>query len=125
MGFADDIRRWNLKVENLTQEVFVGSVAEVKNSIVEGSPITGSPGQPVGDDPGGDLRASWQTEFEDPHNALVSTSSPYAESNEDGIARPGGGQYIQRSAVGGRWSVAQTRAGFQNIVDDVAARFAE
>lgn len=120
--FLDGIRRFNVEAENLTQAVFVGSVAEVKISIQFGSPLTGSPGQPVDQDI---LRPSWQTEWEDEHNAVVATKVPWAEQNEDGIARPGGGPYTQRSAVGGRWSVALTRTNFQRIVDDVAAKLTE
>lgn len=126
MSFLDEIRAHNARVElDLLPAVFVGVVAEVKNSIVFGSPLTGAPGQVVADVNGGNLRASWQSEFEDANNAVVSTNVPYAESNEDGVARPGGGPYVQRSAVGGRWSVALTRMGFQRIVDDVAARLTE
>lgn len=117
MSFSDDIRRWNVKVEDVTQAVFVGSVAGVKESIQFGSPLTGSPGQPVDQDI---LRPSWQSEFTDPHNAVVSTNVPWAPQNEDGIARPGGGPYVQRSAVGGRFSVALTRMNYSRIVDDVA-----
>lgn len=125
-GFLDEIRQHNAKVElDLLPAHFVGVVAEVKNSIQFGSPLTGSPGQVVADEGGGALRASWQSEFEDSSNALISTSSLYAPQNEDGIARPGGGPYVQRSAVGGRWSVALTRMGFQRIVDDVAAKLTE
>ena len=125
MSFLDDIKRFNVKLENLTQEGFVGTVAEAKNSIVFGSPLTGAPGQVVADVGGGNLRDSWQVEFEDPNTALISTNVPYAESNEDGIARPGGDPYIQRSAVGGRWNVALTRAGIQNIVDSEVERLAK
>lgn len=122
MGFLDEIRAHNAKTEELTQAVFVGAVAEAKSSIQFGSPLTGAPGQPVDEDI---LRPSWQTEFEDPHTALISTNLPYAEQNEDGIARPGGGPYVQRSAVGGRWSVALTRTNMQRIYDDVAAKLNE
>lgn len=122
MSFLDEIHAHNAKTLALTQAVFVGAVAEAKSSIQFGSPLTGSPGQPVDQDL---LRPSWQTEFEDENNALVSTDKPYAESNEDGIARPGGGPYVQRSAVGGRWSVALTRMNIQRIYDDVAARLTE
>ena len=126
MSFLDDIRAFNAKVElNLLPEVFVGVVAEVKNSIVFGSPLTGAPGQVVADVGGGTLRGSWIDEFEDANTALISTSSPYAPQNEDGIARPGGGQYTQRSATGGRWNVALTRMNSQRIVDDVAAKLTE
>ena len=116
MTFSEDIKRFNAKVENLTQEVFVGVVAEAKDSIVNGSPLTGSPGQPVDT---GNLRDSWQTEFKDENTAVISTNVVYAPQNEDGISRPSGVEYRQKSAQGGRWSVALTRAGIQNIVDDV------
>lgn len=126
MSFLAEIRAFNDKVElDLLPAHFVGVVAEVKNSIQFGSPLTGAPGQVVADVGGGNLRASWQSEFEDASNAVVSTDVPYAESNEDGIARPGGGPYTQRSAVGGRWSVALTRMNIQRIVDDVAAKLTE
>ena len=126
MGFLSEIQAHNAKVElDLLPAVFVGVVAEFQNSIQFGSALTGAPGQVVADENGGDLRGSWATEFEDPNNALVSTYSPYAPQNEDGIARPGGGPYVQRSATGGRWNVALTRMGFQRIVDDVAAKLTE
>jgi len=124
--FLDQIRRHNAKVElELLPEVFLGVVAEAKNSIVFGSPLTGAPGQVVADVGGGALRGSWIDEFEDANNALISTSSPYAEQNEDGIARPSGDPYVQRSAIGGRWNVALTRMNIQRIVDDVANKLAE
>ena len=126
MGFLSEIQAHNAKVElDLLPAVFVGVVAETKNSIQFGSPLTGAPGQVVADENGGALRASWQSEFEDANNAIISTSSPYAPQNEDGIARPGGGPYVQRSATGGRWNVALTRMGWQRIVDDVAAKLTE
>lgn len=119
--FLDQIRRFNAKAENLTQAVFDGTVAEVKNSIQFGSPLTGSPGQPVDKDI---LRPSWQTEFTDPHNARVSTNVLWAVQNETGISATGG-PYVQRSAKGGRWSLALTRMGWSRIVDDVANRLTE
>lgn len=126
MSFLDEIRAHNARVElELLPAHFVGLVAEVKNSIQFGSPLTGSPGQVVADVGGGNLRGSWQDEFEDASNATVSTNVPYAESNEDGIARPGGGPYVQRSATGGRWSVALTRMNIQRLVNDVAAKLTE
>ena len=124
--FLDQVRSHNAKVElDLVPAVFVGWVAEMKNSIVFGSPLTGAPGQVVADVGGGTLRDSWQTEFEDANNALISTKVPWAEQNEDGIARPGGGPYVQRSATGGRWNVALTRMNAQRVVDDVAAKLTE
>src|SRR3990167_1330701 len=119
--FMGDLNRFTAKLENLTQAVFVGTAAEVQSSIVHGSPLTGAPGQPVDT---GNLRDSWQLEFPDAEHALVYTDVVYAESNEDGIARPGGGPYVQRSAIGGRWSVAFTRQNIQRIVDDQATKLA-
>ena len=126
MSFLDEIRAHNAKVElDLLPAHFVGVVAEAKNEIRIGGPLSGAPGQVVADEQGGALRASWQTEFEDANTALISTSSPYAPQNEDGISRPSGTPYVQRSATGGRWSVALVRNGWQRIVDDVAAKLTE
>lgn len=93
--------------------------AAVYESVVLGSPITGAPGQVVADENGGNLRASYQLTFPEVDKALIATKSVYAEQNEDGIARPGGGPYIQRSAIGGRWSIALTRMNFQRLLDSV------
>jgi hypothetical protein len=120
MSFADDLQRFTAKVETRSQAVFLGTVTAAYESITDGSP-----GQPVGQygpgyhegDVGGELKASWQTHFLSPTVAEIVTNSPYAKQNEDGIARPGGGSYEQRSTVGGRHSVALTHAGIQRIVD--------
>lgn len=120
--FARDLERISVTIENKSQAVFVGTVAEAKRSIQEGSEITGSLGQPVDDN---NLRPSWFVRFLDRWSAIIGTNVEYAESNEDGIARPHGGPYIQRSAVGGRWSRAKTIAGMQRIVDVVTRRLAE
>ena len=132
MSFSDDVRRFTVRCDETARAIFTGCVEEVARSIIEGSPITGAPGQPVGQygpgyhpgEVGGTLRASWQTVFESPARAIIGTNLAYAESNEDGIARPGGGPYIQRSSVGGRHSVALTIAGWDRIQAFVAARVA-
>jgi hypothetical protein len=125
MSFAEDLKRFTVKVETRSQAVFLNTVSAAQDSIVNGSALTGSPGQPVGQygpgyhegEVGGELKASWQTMFNGPWSAEIVTNSPYAPQNEDGIARPGGGPYTQRSTVGGRHSVALTVAGSQRIVD--------
>jgi hypothetical protein len=125
MSFGDDLMRWNAKIQAQSKAVFAGTVARAHGSIVDGSSVTGSPGQPVGQygpgyhegDVGGELKSSWQTEFLAPWVAQVVTNNPYARSNEDGIARPGGGPYTQRSTVGGRHSVKITALGIQKLVD--------
>lgn len=124
MSFRDDLARFSKSVEVQSRAVFVGAVAAAKTSIVDGSTLTGSPGQPVeneGPDKG-NLRGSWQVEFPTPTSAIISTNVVYAESNEDGIARPGGGAYLLRADVGGRHSVQKTILGFEAIVASEAQR---
>jgi hypothetical protein len=85
--------------------------ALMRDSIVDGSSITGAPGQPRAE---GDLAASWTLTLTET-SAQVSTPSPYAIQNEDGV-KEGGKPYVQRSAVGGRHSVRLTRLGLPKLV---------
>lgn len=133
MSWEQDIDRYTVKLnEAVPKHLLPGVTSELYASIVDGSPLTGSPGQPVGQygpgyhpgEVGGDLRTSWQIEFLSPDTARVITNSQHAKQNEDGIARPSQGTYIQRSTVGGRHSVALTLASAQKIVDKVAAEYA-
>lgn len=120
-AFVDDIKRATIAINAKSQAVFLGSVVDAKNSIVFGSSLTGSPGQVVADVGGGTLRDSWTIEFESPTTALIASGGAaegYNQQNEDGIARPGGGPYIQRSAIGGRHSVSKTVDNFPLIVAD-------
>jgi hypothetical protein len=112
-AFGEALQRFTAKVETRSQAVFAGVVAGAYESITVGSPITGAPGQPVDE---GDLRASWQTNHLAPFVAEVVTNNPYARSNEDGIARPGGGPYRLLSPVGGRHSVKLTVVGIPKIL---------
>lgn len=90
--------------------------ALMHQSIVHGSPLTGAPGQPV--DQGG-LAQSWRVSFPSPTSVQVSSDSPYARPNEDGV-REGGKPYVQRSAKGGRHSVRLTRRGLDKLVAQAA-----
>jgi hypothetical protein len=124
-SFADDLQRFTAKVETRSQAVFLGTVTAAYESITDGSALTGSPGQPVGQygpgyhegEVGGELKASWQPHFISPTVAEIVTNSPYAKQNEDGIARPSGGEYRHLSTVGGRFSVMKTAGAIQKIVD--------
>lgn len=120
-SFDRDLQRIAIDIEARSQAVFVESMNEAKRSIVEGSEITGAPGQPVDEN---NLRPSWFLRFLGPLEAVIATNTVYAESNEDGIARPHGGPYRLLSAVGGRWSVAKTIAGMQRIIEVVSRRLA-
>ena len=98
--------------------MFDDSVNMAAESIINGSAVTGSPGQPVKDDV---LRNSWVTEKLTPTHATITVpgsapASDWVMQNEDGIARPGGGVYHLVSPVGGRWSMAKTVAGWDKIV---------
>lgn len=144
MAFEDDLRRFALKVRALNTEVFAGIVADVHQSIQNGSSVTGAPGQPVDT---GFLRASWQVAFESPTVAIVGTNVAYAPAIEYatrakydpsgvtnrfgvtggqiGPALPAGlARKHVKSTRGGNHSVALTRAGFPRIVADVLARVA-
>ena len=104
-------------------KMFDDSVNLMEDSVVRGSPITGSPGQPRED---GDLIASWVTEKLSPTHAIIAVANDavaagWALQNENGIALPGGGPYNLRSSIGGRWSVEKSVAGWGRIVDAAIA----
>lgn len=80
--FAGDLKRFTQKVEARSQAVFVNVCAATKASITEGSPVTGSPGQPVDT---GNLKNSWQLRFESPSVAEISTNVEYAPFVEDNV----------------------------------------
>jgi hypothetical protein len=123
MTFSDDLTRFRTKVVQIvgpSGALFPAVCAEAMRSIVEGSELTGSPGQPVDT---GVLRASWQLRFESPTVALLSTNLVYAPYNEDGVTEDGT-PYRQLSPVGGRHSVKHTIAGMPNIIRHEAERLA-
>lgn len=116
-SFGDQLREWTATVRAREQAVFVGVVEEVRRSIVEGSEITGAPGQPVDT---GTLKASWIVDRPDATTATIATNVEYAPYIEDGGNSRG--PFTLRSAVGGFHSVAQTAANIDRIVDVVTAR---
>lgn len=112
--FADGLKAFQVKAERVTSEVFVNSVSSAKDSITDGSTLTGAPGQPVDT---GTLKASWQMVMESPTSAIIGTNLVYAPSIEDGVSYAHGGKpLVKRSEVGGWHSVALTIAGFQRLV---------
>jgi hypothetical protein len=115
MSFSEALRSYELAFQAESTALFVDTVVAVKESIVLGSPITSSPGQPVQT---GNLRASWTEEFIDAHHARVTTNVVYAQPIEDGIGPHG--PLVLRSEVGGFGSVAKTVAGFLRLLDQVA-----
>lgn len=120
MTFETDIARFVVKTFVKQKLVFFGVANGLHNSIVQGSPTTGSPGQPVALKFGGTLKNSWQLRFEELFLASTSTPIIYARVIEEQVDPRTGNQLTLRSEVGGFHSVKLTRAGYQRLVNKVA-----
>lgn len=124
MSTADEAhnRETLIRLGTMLDAVFIGAVVLAHDSIKEGSPLTGAPGQPVD---AGNLRNSWLFEFDDPthpKSAVIGTAVEYAEPIEDGVGRFG--PLTLRSAVGGFHSVHETVVNFDRILEESKRRFA-
>lgn len=117
MAFQGDINHFREKFKERGQLVHNLICDEAFRSIVEGSPITGAPGQPVDT---GNLKGSWQNIIDGPLERRIVTNASYALNVEDNIGRNGPMQL--RSQVGGFHSVKLTMAGFPAIVEAVVTR---
>ena len=122
MTFDTDIARFVAKTFARQKLIFFGVANGLHNSIVQGSPITGSPGQPVATVGGGTLKNSWQLEFGELFLASTSTPIIYARGIEEQVDPRSGNQLTLRSEVGGFHSVKLTRAGYQKLVNEVVRR---
>lgn len=111
---AQDLKTWAAKVEANLHLIFLNTATAVRDSVVEGSPVTGAPGQPVDT---GNLKSSWQLGFPEPGVAEISTHVEYAPAIEEGVGPHG--PMTLRSQVGGFHSVALTRSNFDKLVEDV------
>lgn len=112
--FAKQLDAFFAKTKYKTQAIFINSAVAVKDSIQNGSPVTGAPGQPVVT---GNLKDSWQLTFASPTVADITTNVEYAptiEYNTRGAKIPRG---LPGSTVGGAHSVALTVAGFERLVE--------
>jgi hypothetical protein len=114
--FTNALRAFTLKAERITRDTFVNSTTEVQRSVVEGSEVTGAPGQPV---EFGTLKNSFIPEFTSASTWQTTTNLVYAPYIEDG-ARPDGVTLTLRSKVGGFHSAKLTRAGWERIVKKAA-----
>jgi hypothetical protein len=115
-GFGRELRSFSVKAERVTRATFVRCTTEVQRSLVEGSPLTGAPGQPVDT---GTLRASFIPRFNSLTDWQITTPLVYAPYIEDGV-RPDGVTLSLRSVVGGFHSAKLTRAGWPQIVKAAA-----
>ena len=116
MSFQDDVRRFAAKVGQRARDIHNGVCDLAYSSIVEGSALTGAPGQPVDT---GNLKGSWQNVIEGPLTRAIVTNVVYAEQIEDGTRA--GKALVLRSQVGGWHSVKLTRAAWPRIVEHVTA----
>lgn len=130
----DAVRAMMAQLRGVTSEVFEDVGMEAQRSIVEGSDMTGAPGQPVDT---GFLKGSFQRFYDSPTKQTIATNVAYAPAIEDGmrasydprgVQRPpglkseGGTNRKGPSTVGGSHSIALTYSGLQRILDVVTAR---
>lgn len=126
MSLLDDIKVFNNQLDRWSSDLFEAIGRMASESIVEGSPLTGAPGQPVDT---GVLKASWTRTYLDANTQLIASggqASAYNYIIENGIAdvasRSGnvtGHTQVRltlRSPVGGFHSVALTIASFPQLV---------
>lgn len=112
MSFGLDVKRWSEKAANRARAIADQATVLAHQSIVEGSPLTGAPGQPVDT---GALRASWVIEF-GPLRNTVTSPLIYAPMIEDGLRE--GRALMLRSKVGGFHSLALTRIAWGRLVEE-------
>jgi len=117
--FADALAKFGAFAQAQVHDAFVLSTEEVRRSVVEGSPLTGAPGQPVDT---GALARSWQDDFLSPTLwQIVATGVDPATGKKVGYA-----EIVEDNVRGvtfrnhGPHSVRLTRAGWPTIVAHVA-----
>lgn len=120
MSLESDIARITVKLDKMAAHMVPAIGAAVLESIQTGSPITGSPGQPVDT---GALRASWQLTLPSPEVAEITTKIAYAKPIEDGIGPHG--PMTLRSEVGGFHSIRLTHDNFPRLLDHVLSGVAK
>lgn len=119
MSFESEIEAHKRRRDERLRRIGIECAEEVARSVVEGSELTGAPGQPV---QLGTLRGSWVSAWVSRTLWRIVTKLVYAPVIETLEGKYG--PITIRSPVGGGHSVAKTRTGWQNIVKAVAARHA-
>lgn len=108
------------KLDRTVHEIHSGVVQAAEESIVRGSVLTGSPGQPE------DLRnGEWVVVPEGELKTVIGTDDHSALSVEDGISHLHGGPITLNTAVGGFHSVALTHQSGDRIIQRVASRYVQ
>jgi hypothetical protein len=108
MGFAEDLANFKAKTVQNMGLVREGVDAEMFTSIVDGSPVTGAPGQPVKTHR---LHDSWKQEVSETET-VTSSDVPYARAVEENW---GTLSTTRRTSQ----RCALTAAGFPRIVESV------
>jgi hypothetical protein len=109
--FSRDLKRFSLLVGHRQRLIHAIVASKLHESVVDGSAITGSPGQPVDT---GNLKTSFVGSFPEDLVWELTTNVVYAPGIEEGVGPHGRIQI--RSEVGGIGSVKKTVAGFDRIV---------
>lgn len=112
MSWEADVEQFIQNAGARTKKAFAGVAGAMHESIVDGSHITGAPGQPVDT---GNLRTSFQLRFPAPMVAESLTNVGYAEDIEE-LDTP------LKSKVGGHHSVKLTRVNFLRLVRHVVEK---
>jgi len=116
-SFKNQLKGFGITTETKVRNAFVFATQEVRESVVNGSEVTGAPGQPVDTS---NLKTSWQGDFLSRTEWELSTNVAYAIYIEDGGNDLG--PFQLRSQVGGFHSVKLTRANWDRIVEFAAIR---
>lgn len=116
MSFVADVDKFRRKTMDRAKKVHDGCCDLAFSSIVEGSSVTGAPGQPVDTS---HLKNSWQNVVIGPYSRWIMTNTIYAPMIEDAIGPYG--ELSLRSQVGGFHSIKLTRAAWSRIVAQITA----
>jgi hypothetical protein len=122
LGFADAVRKFADETMAKEQAIFEAVVELAYESIVNGSMLTGSPGQPEStrqDPPWGHLKDSWTVTYRG-NTAHIHTGHPGARTIEKGTRL--GKSLVLHYGNGGFHSVELTKAGFMHLVSAAIAQ---
>ncbi len=123
MSFASDVQNFRAALSQRAIDLHARVADLAFTSIVDGSPLTGAPGQPVSSGShAGRLKGSWTREDRGPLVTVISSDEVYAPYVEDGSHD--GKDLVLHSPTGGFHSVALTRAGWDRIVDQATREIA-
>ena len=117
--FRDALAKFGVLAQERVHDAFIASTEEVQRSVIEGSEVTGAPGQPVDT---GALARSWQPEFVNPALWRITATGVDPQTGE----KVGYAEHVEDNVRGvtfrnhGPHSVRLTRAGWDRIVEKVA-----